>query len=196
MRDSSDWMLQREIFLQLEQRCGPFTIDLFASRTNAQMQIYCSWRPDPQALAVDALSISWQNHRPYLFPPFALINRCLEKISQEKVDALLIAPVWQSQVWFPRVLECLVDDPILLPQTRDIITNVDNNAHPLTIKGHLPLAAWPISGRPSAQQAFRKELLQSSTSHGEAPQNLPTTQLGTNGVIGVISRTYIPFQLL
>ena len=60
-------------------------------------------------LAVDALSISWQNHRPYMFPPFALINRCLEKVCQEKVDALLIAPVWQSQVWFPRILECLVD---------------------------------------------------------------------------------------
>ena len=77
------------------------------------MQTYYSWGPDPQALTVDALSMSWQNHRSYMFPLFALINRCLEKISLEEVDALLIVPVWQSQVWFPRVLECLIDDPIL-----------------------------------------------------------------------------------
>ena len=54
-------------------------------QTDAQIQTYYSWKPDPQALAVDALSISWQNHRPYLFPPFTLINRCHEKISQENI---------------------------------------------------------------------------------------------------------------
>ena len=69
----------------------------------------------------------YRNHRPYLSPQFALINRCLEKISREKVDALLITPVWQSQVWFPRVLECLVDNPVLLPETQDIIMDMDNN---------------------------------------------------------------------
>ena len=47
-------------------------IDLFASRTNAQLTEYCSWRPNPTAFAVDALSISWSNHHLYLFPPFVL----------------------------------------------------------------------------------------------------------------------------
>ena len=82
-----------------------------------------------------------------------------------------------------------MDDPILLPEIRNIITDVDNKAHPLVIKGHLPLAAWPISGRRSAQQAFQKEFIQSSTSRGEVSQNLLTTQHGANGVIGVISGT-------
>jgi hypothetical protein len=196
VRDSSDWKLQREIFLQLERRCGPFTIDLFASRTNAQMQIYCSWKPDPHAVAVDALSISWRNHRPYMFPPFSLITRCLEKIDQEEVDAILIAPVWQSQVWFPRILESLMDDPILLPEIHNIVTDIDSNAHPLACQGHLPLAAWPISGRHSAQEAYRRELSQSSTNHGEVQQNQPTVQHGASGLIGVVNGAYIPFQLL
>ena len=200
VRDSSDWKLQSEVFLQLERRCGPFTIDLFASRTNAQtnaqIQDYCSWRPDPQALAVDALSISWRNHRPYMFPPFSLITRCLEKIDQEEVDTILIAPVWQSQVWFPRVLESLMDDPILLLETHNIVTDIDNNTHPLASQGHLPLAAWPISGRHSAQEAYWRELLQSSTNHGEVQQNLHTAQHGTSGLIGVVNGAYIPFQLL
>ena len=80
MTDSSDWQLHRDIFLQLQESFGPFTVDLFASRTNTQLPTYCSWKPDPAAPTVDALSISWENHHPYMFPPFALISRCLNKL--------------------------------------------------------------------------------------------------------------------
>ena len=41
---SSDWKLHRGVFLSLEDRLGPFSIDLFASRMNAQLPMYCSWR--------------------------------------------------------------------------------------------------------------------------------------------------------
>ena len=41
VRDSSDWMLESATFLQLESRLGPFSIDLFVSRTNAQLLVYC-----------------------------------------------------------------------------------------------------------------------------------------------------------
>ena len=53
-------------------------------------------------------------------------------------------------VWFPRILENLRDDPILLPETHDIVKNTEGNDHPLALQGHLPLAVWPISGRHSA----------------------------------------------
>jgi len=87
LKDSSDWRLHRGTFQLLEERLGPFSIDLFASRTNTQLPVYCSWKPDPMALTVDALSILWNSHHPYLFPPFTLINRCLEKISKEEIEA-------------------------------------------------------------------------------------------------------------
>ena len=77
IKDSSNWRLDIN---QLEARIGPFSIDLFASQTNAQLPVYCSWRPDPPALTVDALSLSWRNHNAYMFPAFALITRCLEKL--------------------------------------------------------------------------------------------------------------------
>ena len=38
---------------------GPLCIDLFVSQTNHQLPEYCSWRPDPTAMAVDAFSVSW-----------------------------------------------------------------------------------------------------------------------------------------
>ena len=53
---------------RLEDQLGPFSIDLFASRTNAHLPEYCGWRPDPAALAVDALSIKWQGHVPAIWP--------------------------------------------------------------------------------------------------------------------------------
>ena len=57
--DSSDWQLLPSVFEAINNLLGPFTIDLFASRTNAQLPVYCSWKPDPQARMVDAFSISW-----------------------------------------------------------------------------------------------------------------------------------------
>ena len=89
-----------------------------------------------------------------------------------------------------------MDDPILLPEIHNIVTDIDNNTHPLASQSHLPLAAWPISGRHSAQEAYRKELLQSSTNHREVQQNLHTAQHGASGLIGVINGAYILFQLL
>ena len=94
LADSSDWMLHQDVFRQLESKEGPFSIDLFASRTNTQLPLYCSWRADPDALAVDAFSTTWRDHSTYLFPPFVLIPRCLNKLKEEGVTAWLIAPVW------------------------------------------------------------------------------------------------------
>ena len=42
VRDSGDWTLHRELFTHLEDRLGPFTIDLFASRTKAQLPVYAA----------------------------------------------------------------------------------------------------------------------------------------------------------
>lgn len=194
--DSSDWRLDEEVFARLNEMVGPFTIDLFASRTNRQLPVYCSWKPDPSAYAVDALSIQWSNHYPYLFPPFALISRCIEKIREERIDAVLIAPVWQNQVWYPRLLEVLASEPILLPMSQDILQNPQGDPHPLVMEGHLPLAAWPVSGRNSAPEDFLKELLQSSGSLGGTPQSQPTAQSGGNGMAGVLQGICIQFQLL
>ena len=41
-KDSSDWRLHPEFFRSLEASLGPLTIDLFASRTNHQLPLYCS----------------------------------------------------------------------------------------------------------------------------------------------------------
>ena len=90
--DSSDWRLKVSVFKSLSQSLGPFSLDLFASRHNAQLPKYVSWRPDPFSVGVDAFQLTWREEGLSLFPPFAMIPRCLLKIQQEKATVTLIAP--------------------------------------------------------------------------------------------------------
>lgn len=196
LTDSSDWKLHKEIFLSLNKKLGPFSIDLFASRTNTQLPLYCSWRPDPSALAVDALLISWGNHCPYMFPPFALIPRCLTKLHKERISAVIIAPVWPNQIWFPQLLNSLVDTPVLLPPIPDIVTSPTGQNHPLATQGHLPLAAWPVSGDPPMQEDYQNELCTSSRNHGDIRQNQLTPVLGVSGIVGALGDRLIQLQPL
>ena len=196
LTDSSDWKLHLQAFQVIEDKLGPFSIDLFASRTNHQLPTYCSWKPDPAAMAIDGLSIPWRRHHPYMFPPFSLIPRCLEKLEMEKVQAVLIAPVWPNQVWYPRLLESLIGQPLILPPVQDILTDPDEHCHPLVMECHLPLAAWPISGDHARHRDFLTELSASSGAPGDNLLRQHIHQLGDCGPAGVLNGTSIPFQPL
>lgn len=58
-------------------------MDLFASRLNRQLENYISWFPDPFAFTSDAFFISWSDFKPYIFPPFSLIGRVLQKLEDD-----------------------------------------------------------------------------------------------------------------
>ena len=91
--DALEWMLSKNIFHHLIACFGMPEIDFFASRLNKQLHRYASWMPDPDALYIDAMSISWENQFVYLFPPFSMIWPVLNKISLESMKALVIAPM-------------------------------------------------------------------------------------------------------
>ena len=66
--DASDWMLYQEVF-RLLHNLWPMQVDLFAAAWNAQLPQFVSWMPQPNAMAVNAFSISWTTLQGYLFPP-------------------------------------------------------------------------------------------------------------------------------
>ncbi|CAG9133863.1 unnamed protein product [Plutella xylostella] len=68
-----EWELSNSAFEYIVQQLGRPELDLFASRTNAKCRDYVSWYQDPDAVAVDAFTISWQPKLFYAFPPFCLI---------------------------------------------------------------------------------------------------------------------------
>ena len=90
--DNTEWMLRQDIFLSITQLWGKPEIDLFASRLNAQLPCYASWKPDPGASFTDAFTIPWADYYFYAFPPFSIILRCLQKIEQEEAEGMLVVP--------------------------------------------------------------------------------------------------------
>ena len=195
--EPSDWKLHKGVFDQLQKVWSPHNVDLFAARHNRQLPRYFSFKPDPEAEAVDALAQCWSDLRAYAFPPFALIGRCLWKLEQEKVKELvLIVPVWHNQTWFPTLLTKLIDLPILLPDLKKIITNPAGEAHPLIEKSSLHLAACRVSGQVYRNKEFLMSLSESFQQHGGKAQKNLIHQHGESGYFGVVEQTPIPFHHL
>lgn len=130
-------------------------IDLFATRLNKQIDMYCFWHLDLDALYVNAFSFFmerslWlyqsyiQSHWTYAYG---------EKICQDHAECVLVAPVWPTQPWFNRVLEILVDHPVILPVTDNLLTLPGTDVqHPL--KNSLVLMVCRLSGCSSKKRNF------------------------------------------
>ena len=194
--EETEWMLNRDVFQHLQSRFN-LTIDLFASRLNAQLPRYISWKPDPGAEAVDALSLDWGEFNFYAFPPFCIIGKCLQKIVQDKAEGLLIVPKWPTQAWFPQMLGLLTQDPIILPRTKSLLTKpVSGDVHPLNNK--LILLACRLSGNQYSALEYQQTLPKLSYRHGETPQKhntMCTSTSGFNFVLGERTIQCKPLQL-
>ena len=71
LSESGDWRLDPALFRRI-QRAAPWTLvlDLFASRLNTQLPAFYAWRPDPEALALDAFSQNWSlPHQDAVYAP-------------------------------------------------------------------------------------------------------------------------------
>ena len=93
-KEKMEWSLNPTVYRWITQRLWYPEINLFASRLNAKVKKFVSWRPDPEACAVDAFTIAWKTQLNYAFPPFSLIPRVLSKVQQDQACLLLVAPVW------------------------------------------------------------------------------------------------------
>jgi hypothetical protein len=65
---------------------GSPTIDLFATKMNNRLPQYMSPLPDPKALAVNALAVSWNALNAYAFPLTLLIQAVLNKVMTDKIS--------------------------------------------------------------------------------------------------------------
>ena len=77
--DNIEWKLDITVFDRLVGLWGKPDFDLFATRLNTQLQRFSSWKPDPESELVNAFSFIWNQLFYYIFPPFSLISRCVQK---------------------------------------------------------------------------------------------------------------------
>ena len=119
------------------------TMDMFASQSCHVTASYCSWYPDRLAVARDAFSMMQWPNRCYCFPPVPLISLMLDRISQDRVVAIIVVPMWPVSVWWARMQEMLVEGPLELGYYKEILVS------PLGLKlPYLePLVACLVSGQ-------------------------------------------------
>ena len=101
------WKLNPAIFSRINQSFGPLGVDLYATKLTHQLPRYFSWRPDPQAEAMDAFLQDWGPLAGFANPPWCLMGRVLSQVMEQKAQIVLVAPVWKRQPWYPVLLDML-----------------------------------------------------------------------------------------
>ena len=81
----------------------------------------------------------------YAFPPWSLIPTVIKKLlSSSGVLLTIVARYWPQRPWFPDLLDLVVDSPVALPQSRDLLRQPHFHRHHLGVSG-LSLHAWRLS---------------------------------------------------
>ncbi len=146
----TEWTLDPSLFHQIDQMWGSHTVDLFALRTNTQLPRFISWKPDPQALATNALRVPWTQENGFACPPWALISQCLAKIQREQSTLTLVTPYWPSAIWFPTLKNLALHPPLLIWSQDRLAHSPDGTLLDWT------LAAWHISGSASRRRVHQQ----------------------------------------
>lgn len=152
----------------------PFSpsMDLFASRLNAKLNKYCSWKHDPFAFQVNAFTFTWPNCT-YMFPPINLIPKCINKFINDDVQySILITPAWSGLISLPLILSKLTNDPIFILH--------EHLEGPLPTRHPFNLMAWIISNNPALILAYQQKLQNLSSKAFLPPPSPPIVDHGND----------------
>lgn len=142
--DYMEWKLDSNIFKHIVSKLGTPKIDLFASRLNNQLPRYVAYKPDPSAEHIDAFTMCWGNTLMYAFPPFSVIDRCLQKIQQEEARVIMVVPHWPTRPWWAILNQLMDREPILINKASKHLRHpVTGEIHPMP---KLTLMACLVSG--------------------------------------------------
>ena len=96
----TEWSLHPKIFQRICQIYHRPVVDMFATKMNHKLPLYVSPVPDPNAMAVDALNISWEALNGYAYCPIALIPKMIKKMRTYACQMIVVAPGWPGMSWF------------------------------------------------------------------------------------------------
>ena len=188
----TEWTLVQTVVDSLCITWNKPNVDLFATRLNNRLPVFVSPMADPLAVEVDAMSISWKGMYAYAFPPFVMLGRVIEKIlTDHPCELILIAPKWPNQSWYARLLELLVDFPLVLPLRKDLLTSADPATQPSQSLQAVRLHAWRLSSDPSKRKDFLKQLPSRYLEGDASLHELSTTARGESSLVDVVTNRLI-----
>ena len=157
----TEWSLHREVFQAICSQWHQPLVDLFATRFNNKLPQFVSPVPDPQAWAVDALSLSWEDLDPYAFPLAAILGQVVEKLQDYPCNRIiLIAPGWPNMPWWS--IGHVESDPTMPAQSGDSAIQPD--------PAHEPVKPEPTCLAPRATAIKEQGFSEAVAAQIEAPQ--------------------------
>lgn len=81
------------------------------------MLYYVLYHPDPGALHINPFTIPWENF--YVFPPFAIRGKKLQKVVSDKNTGIVITPNQPTQPWYSFLLKLSIDAPLFINCSKD-----------------------------------------------------------------------------
>ena len=91
-QDHTNIRLNPIVFHQIDQRYGPHSADLLATRNNTLLNRFVSCRPDLSAIAVDTFMFQMKGENPYCFPTVSCIPWPLREVLRQQATITLFAP--------------------------------------------------------------------------------------------------------
>ena len=153
----TEWSLHPEVFQAVCSRWHQPQVDLFATRFNNKLPQFVSPVPDPQAWAVDALSLSWEDLDPYAFPPAAILGKVVEKLQDYPCNRIiLIAPGWPNMPWFWDLVAMSSQIPLCLPSIPNLVSQPFNQVLHRNLS-NLNLHAWLLEPQQSRSKASLRQ---------------------------------------
>jgi len=153
----TEWALSQAVVSEVFRQLGEPSVDLFATFSNRRLPVFCTRENDVRALAIDAFSLDWTGMAVYAFPPIQVIPNVLQKLTRDVCSMVLIAPCWTRQPWFPTLLSLIVDVPLVLPASPDLLRVPGSQVRFHEVE-RLHLTAWPLSADVTRRRDFLERL--------------------------------------
>lgn len=119
-----------------------------------------------------------------------VIGTVLQKIMTDRAEAILIAPIWPTQHWFPRLLQLICMDSYLLPHNHNLLLmpGKPQKRHPLR---KMRLGVFRVSGNLSKVEDNQMKLKPFCYLPGENQLKNSIGRISKNGCHFVIKEKLI-----
>ncbi|XP_068242272.1 uncharacterized protein [Palaemon carinicauda] len=118
----TEWSLDIKSFCFILEEVPELQIDLFAMSFNIKLPRYVAPNLNSEVTGIDVMSLDWyQWSHIYLFPPFNLLLKILNKLCTFKGTAALVGPKWPKSNWYPLVLEL---KPLQIPLPSLVLSQI------------------------------------------------------------------------